>query len=56
MGVSEQAIYTRRKRFAGFQASDVRRLWQLMAENARLKKLLDLAGRLIPAIFCPPID
>ena len=30
-------IYTWRKRFGGFQASDVRRLKQLEAENARLK-------------------
>ena len=37
-GVSEQAIYTWRKRFGGFQASDVRRLRE--AENARLKKLI----------------
>ena len=39
-GVSEQTIYTWRKRFGGFQASDVRRLKQLAAENARLKKLV----------------
>ena len=39
-GVSEQTIYTWRKRFGGFQASDVRRLKQLEAENARLKKLV----------------
>ncbi len=39
-GVSEQAIYTWRKRFGGFQSSDVRRLRQLEAENARLKKLV----------------
>jgi putative transposase len=39
-GVSEQAIYTWRKRFGGFQANDVRRLRQLEAENARLKKLV----------------
>ena len=37
-GISEQAIYTWRKRFGGFQASDVRRLRE--AENARLKKLI----------------
>ena len=37
-GVGEQAIYTWRKRFGGFQASDVRRLRE--AENARLKKLI----------------
>ena len=39
-GVSEQAVYTWRKRFGTFQADDVRRLKQLEAENARLKKLV----------------
>jgi len=39
-GVSEQTIYIWRKRFGGFQSSDVRRLRQLEAENARLKKLV----------------
>jgi putative transposase len=39
-GVSEQAIYTWRKRFGGFEANDVRRLKQLEVENARLKKLV----------------
>jgi putative transposase len=39
-GVSEQAIYTWRKRFGAFQVDDVRRLKQLEAENARLKKLV----------------
>ena len=39
-GVSEQTIYTWRKRFGMFQANDVRRLKQLEAENARLKKLV----------------
>ena len=38
--MSEQTIYTWRKRFGGFEASDVRRLRQLEAENARLKKLV----------------
>lgn len=38
--VSEQTIYTWRKRFGGFQPDDVRRLKQLEAENARLKKLV----------------
>jgi putative transposase len=33
-------IYTWRKRFGTFQADDVRRLKQLEAENARLKKLV----------------
>jgi putative transposase len=39
-GISEQTIYTWRKRFGTFQANDVRRLKQLEAENARLKKLV----------------
>lgn len=39
-GVSEQAIYTWRKRFGTIQADDVRRLKHLEAENARLKKLV----------------
>ena len=39
-GLSEQPIYTWRKRFGTFQADDVRRLKQLEAENARLKKLV----------------
>ena len=39
-GISEQTIYTWRKRFGTFQADDVRRLKQLESENARLKKLV----------------
>jgi putative transposase len=39
-GVSEQTIYTWRKRFGAFEADDVRRLKQLEVENARLKKLV----------------
>ena len=39
-GLSEQTIYTWRKRFGTFQVDDVRRLRQLEAENARLKKLV----------------
>ena len=38
--ISEQTIYTWRKRFGGVQVSDVRRLKQLEAENTRLKKLV----------------
>jgi putative transposase len=37
-GVSEQTIYTWRKRFGGFGANEVRRLKQLEAENARRRK------------------
>ena len=39
-GVSEQTIYTWKKRFGAFQADDVRRLKRLEQENARLKKLV----------------
>ena len=38
--LSEQTIYTWKKRFGTFQADDVRRLKQLEQENARLKKLV----------------
>src|SRR4051794_12594747 len=39
-GVSEQTIYVWRKRFGSIPANEVRRLRQLEAENARLKKLV----------------
>ena len=39
-GISEQTIYTWRRRFGVFQPDDVKRLKQLEAENARLKKLV----------------
>jgi len=39
-GVSEQTIYAWRKRFGGMEAVDVKKLRQLEAENAKLKKLL----------------
>ena len=39
-GVSEQSIYTWKKRFGSIQPDDVRRLKQLEQENARLKKLV----------------
>lgn len=39
-GISEQSIYTWRKRFGVLQANEVRRLKQMETENARLKKLL----------------
>jgi putative transposase len=38
--ISEQTIYTWRKRFGGFQANEVRRLKHLETENVRLKKLV----------------
>ena len=39
-GVSEQSIYSWRKRFAGMATEDVKELKNLTQENARLKKLL----------------
>ena len=39
-GVSEQTIYTWRKRYGTLEGADVRRLRELEAENARLKKML----------------
>ena len=39
-GVSEQPIYSWRKRFGDLRTEDVRRLRQLEVENARLKKLV----------------
>ena len=38
--VSEQTIYTWRKRFGTLQTSEVKRLRDLEKENARLKKLV----------------
>ena len=43
-GISEQTIYTWRKRFGALQSNDVKRLRQLEAENARLKKLVAERG------------
>ena len=39
-GISEQTIYTWRKRFGALRSEDSRRLRQLETENARLKKLV----------------
>lgn len=39
-GVSEQTIYTWRKRFGAMNSDEVKRLRQLEGENARLKKML----------------
>lgn len=39
-GISEQTLYTWKKRFGTFQADDVKRLRQLEIENGRLKKLV----------------
>ena len=47
-GVSDVTIYAWRKRFGQLEAVDVKRLRQLEAENARLKKML--AERSTPSI------
>ena len=39
-GVSEQSIYTWRKRFGAMDANDVKRLRELEQENPRLKRLV----------------
>jgi len=39
-GVSEQTLYTWRKKFGALDPTDVKRLKQLEQENARLKKLV----------------
>lgn len=39
-GISEQTIYTWRKRYGVMDAEEVKRLRQMEQENARLKKLL----------------
>lgn len=39
-GVSEQSIYSWRKRFNGMGSEEVKRLKTLETENSRLKKLL----------------
>ena len=39
-GISEQSIYTWRKRFGAMDANEVKRLRELELENARLKKLV----------------
>jgi len=39
-GVSEQTLYTWRKRFGQLEPVDVKRLRQLEQENGKLKKLL----------------
>jgi len=39
-GVTETTFYTWRKKFAGMQTSEVKRLREMEKENARLKRLL----------------
>ena len=40
LGISDQTLYSWRKRFGQLQPADARRLRALEAENARLKRLL----------------
>ncbi len=39
-GISEQTFYRWKSKYGGMEVSDVRRLKELEAENAKLKKLL----------------
>ena len=39
-GISEQSFYRWKSKYGGMEASDARRLKELEAENAKLKKLL----------------
>lgn len=39
-GISEQTVYTWRKRFGAMDVADAKRLKALESENARLKKVL----------------
>ena len=39
-GISDATFYTWRKKFGGMESQDVRRLKDLEAENAKLKRLL----------------
>jgi putative transposase len=39
-GVSQQTIYRWKQKYGGLEVSELRRLKQLEAENARLKKLV----------------
>lgn len=39
-GISEQTFYRWKSKYGGMEASDVRRLKELEAENAKLKRLL----------------
>jgi putative transposase len=45
-GISEQTIYTWRKRFGGFQGDDVRRLKKLVAErDLEIKVMKEVAAK-----------
>jgi len=49
-GVCEQTFYRWRKRYGGMQIDEVKRLRELEAENARLKRLLAESALEIDAI------
>ena len=49
-GVCEQTFYRWRKRYGGMQPNEVKRLRELEAENARLKRLLAESALEIDAI------
>ena len=40
MGISEQTFYRWKKKFGGLMPSEVRKLYQLEEENARLRRLV----------------
>ena len=40
LGISEQTLYRWRRRYGGMQVDEARRLRELEAENARLKRLV----------------
>ena len=49
-GIAEQTFYRWRKRFGKLEVSDVQRLRELSAENARLKRLLAERGLDVDAL------
>lgn len=49
-GLSEQTFYRWRRRYGGMQVDEVKRLCELEAENARLKRLLAESALEIDAI------
>ena len=63
-GVSEGTFYTWKRKYAGMEGDDVRRLRELEAENAALKRIvaeqalaIDATGRLLRKNgFRPPSD
>ncbi len=49
-GICEQTFYRWRRRYGGMQVDEVKRLRELEAENARLKRLLAESALEIDAI------